>query len=216
MTAPLDDSLPKTPPIGHLFDELRKLFAEERHIWTAAVEGGMESITSAKHLVAALMLRSRDTTRGFVEHVNSHNRYCALALGRLQFDSAMSAHAMHLVDDVDGFVRHVLEGGEKRKFRSRGGKPLSDDLLHRSLSVKCEAEVSEALWHGCEFVHFSCEHLFSVFTRESLVNQNAKLIGFEDAVTWSEEDRAGVVVEFIAATHMLLEECRQGLARPPQ
>ena len=213
MTAPLQDSLPQIPPIGYLFDELRKLFAEERGLWNAAVEGGMESITSAKHLVAALMLRSRDTTRGFVEHVNAHNRYCALALGRLQFDSAMSAHAMHLVDDVDGFVRHMLEGGEKRKFHSRDGKPMSDDLLHRSLSERYEADVSEAYWHGCGFVHCSCEHLFSVFTPDGLANQNAKLIGFEDAVTWTEEGRAAVVVEFIAATHMLLEECRQGLAQ---
>jgi len=93
--------------------------------------------------------------------INDKNIHALAPLLRVQLDGLLRLHAFRIVEKPDDLVRHMIKGGELRKFNDKEGKSLTDRQLVNSL--KAELPWVESMYDTlCGWVHFSESHIFAV------------------------------------------------------
>ncbi len=159
------------------------------------------------HLIAAALQRSTALIEGFLLLVETGNRFAAVPLIRLQLDSAMRIHACSLVAAPQDFVRHILEGGEPRKFSQHDGRQLTDGFLHNQLTAKYPT-TSDLYRVTNGYIHLSNHHLFGIFDFDKLCDAELVIANGKYRSPWNEEHRKGDVISMLWATDVLTEECK--------
>lgn len=160
------------------------------------------------YLIAAALRRSEALLQGFFNLLDAGNRFAAVPLIRMQFDSAMRVHACSLIANKFNLVSHMLSGKPLKNFREAQKDALSDCNLHESLTKKYPfVSASYKVLSG--FVHLSDMHLCGIFDQRSASNEK-RLVCTDhyDLPPWSDEHRKDDAVVMWWATHVLTEECK--------
>ena len=153
---------PNSLPLSSFIEAFASFRDEHLEVLNRCSSGDHVPIDAVRHLVTAALRRSAAMVEGFLLLVKDKNRFAAIPLIRLQIDSAMRVHACGLVKDPSDFVKHVLEGGEPRKYRKDGNLDLSDKTLHTALTKKYPS-ITELYKDTNGYVHLSDQHLLSHF-----------------------------------------------------
>lgn len=159
------------------------------------------------HLIAAALWRSTALIEGFLLLVDTKNRFAAVPLIRLQLDSAMRIHACSRVANPQDFVRHMLEGGEPKKFSQHDGEQLSDSFLHKQLTEQYPT-TSDLYKDTNGYIHLSNHHLFGIFNFEKLRDGELIIADYKNLPPWNEEQRKEAIVSMLWATDVLTKECK--------
>src|SRR5690554_2764146 len=92
--------------------------------------------------------------------IEEENIHAFAPLLRVQLDGLLRLHAFRIVGSPDELARHVLGGGELRKFKDKEGNKLTD--RHLVISLKLELPWVESIYERlCGWVHFSESHIFA-------------------------------------------------------
>lgn len=134
--------------------------------------------------------------------------FCGVPIIRFQLDTAMSLFARNFVADVFGYAKHIAEGRERREYRDRRGRPLTDGYLHKELTKKHDL-VTELYRDSSGYAHFSTHHMHMVIDIDEF--QRTGNIVFKDieemTAGWDDEEVKGALVTFLWATEAILAEC---------
>jgi hypothetical protein len=170
-------------------------------------------VDAVRHLIAAALRRSGALIEGFLTLIDMRNRFCAIPLIRLQLDSAMRVHACASVTDATAFVKHVLEGGEPKKYKPRDYR-LQDKDLYESLTANYPY-TGDLYRETNGFIHLSIHHLFGFFDQRMLASGIIQFTDHDNSPQWDESDRNNTMVSMMWATHVLTEECRLLMKKYP-
>ena len=206
---------PNTMPLSSFIEAFASFRDDHLDALNQCTNGGHVPIDAVRHLVTAALRRSAAMVEGFLSLIDDKNRFAAIPLIRLQIDSAMRVHACGLVNDPSDFVKHVLEGGEPRKYRGSGKLDLTDKALHTALTKKYP-QTTELYQDTNGYIHLSNHHLFGVFDQEQLRAGTAIFTDHDLLPPWDEADRKGAMVSMLWATHVLTEECSVLLEQHPK
>ncbi len=182
---------------------------EHRQLLANCLPDGGFPENGKRLLVIAALRRSDSLLQAFVSLVDAQNRFSAIPLIRMQLDSAMRVHACSIVPDSDSFVKHVLKGGEPRKYPFK--PQLSDSYLH-GLLTHSYPHTTDLYRETNGYVHLSNHHLFGVFDWKGLQRGEFALTDTEALHSWPEELRKSDVVSMLWATEVLTEECKSLVA----
>ena len=206
---------PNSVPLSSFIDAFASFRDEQLKLLKRCTSGDNVPIDAVRHLVTAALRRSAAIVEGFLLLVDNVNRFAAIPLIRLQLDSAMRVHACGLVRNPTDFVKHVLEGGEPRKYPGDRIGDLSDKALHTALTAKYPS-TTELYQATNAYIHLSNHHLFGVFDREQLLSGSIIVTDHELLPPWDEADRKGDMVSMLWATLVLTEESSELLAKYPK
>jgi hypothetical protein len=188
-----------------------------RHIQCQVLDELMAHPDGQAHMMAgvlmALVQRSFSHIDGFVEMVRRKNRFCAIALLRLQVDNMLRLSAFDLVNDPDEVRDALLEDKPLSKIKGRDGRPLTDQNLKTELN-KTYPWIELVYNQASGFVHFSGSHIFATVRAEVVTPIEGKLttssLLFEirdPGPVWGDRDILQAVQIFKAATEGLVDLC---------
>jgi len=203
-----DTELPDLPKLSELAVMLSALSDELEERLERAINIGIENVNGEDHLVIATLRRALDNIRGIVAMADQKNLFCGMPIVRFQIDTAMTLFGRRLVADVNAYVLHMMKGQERRKYRDRDGKWMTDGYLHGKLTGEHE-HTSELYSHTSGFVHFSTHHLHRVLDLDhwGRTGELAFRSHHEIVAGWSQVEIRGALVGFIFASKIILSEC---------
>ena len=179
----------------------------EEHL-ERAIAIGTNNIHGEDHLVIAALDRALANIDGMLAMVDRKNMFCGMPIVRFQLDTAMTLFGRQLVADVDDYVRHMMEGKERRKYLNRKGKQMTDSYLHKKLTVTHE-HTSDLYWEASGFVHFSTHHLRRVLDLDLYKRTREVQFRSRDlsVAGWPDLEIRGALVQFVFASTIILDEC---------
>jgi hypothetical protein len=152
----------------------------------------------------AAINRSLHLIEGFATMVEIRNAYCALALVRLQIDTATRLFAISRVANPDDFICRVLDGEQVNRLHDRDGKPMTDNNLVGLLSQDGREWLKRVYETTSGYVHMSGHHLSMMTTldpeEEGAVYHH---IGPVDE-NWPAASMAEAIDGFVAITELIL------------
>lgn len=202
--------LPELPKLSELVAMLSAICDELEEHFERAIGIGIDNIDAEDHLIIAALRRALDNVQGMVAMIDQKNLFCGMPIVRFQIDTAMTMFGRHLVTEVDAYVAHMMEGHERRKYRDRDGKQMTDAYLHEKLTGEHE-HTSDLYSYSSGFVHFSNHHLHQVLDLDHWKRTGELRFRSHDEIRagWTEEERRGALVSFVFASQIILSECEQ-------
>ena len=199
---------PELPQLGELAGMLASLSTRFEEHLERAIAIGINNIHAEDHLVIAALRRALDNIQGMLAMVDQKNMFCGIPIVRFQIDTAMTLFGRRLVADVDGYVAHMMEGNERRKFKDQYNKPMTDSYLHKKLTVEYEY-ASDLYGEASGFVHFSTHHLHRVLDLDLYNRTGEATFRSHDEIVagWPDEEIRAALVQFMYASKIILAEC---------
>lgn len=108
--------------------------------------------------VFAAIKKTRSLSHAFCLLIREKNTLAAMALIRLQLDTALRISGLSLVDDLEDAGARLMNDESFRKLKSRDGQWLTDALLHENLD-KHYPGLSYAYKATSSYVHLSASHI---------------------------------------------------------
>jgi hypothetical protein len=154
-------------------------------------------------VAVAALNRAAGLLSGFVAMISSRNLVCAVAILRLQLDTALRLSALSLVDRPHALAEEVMKGTPLRKLRDRDGNPMTDTHLVTVFSK--QAPWIKDVYHlGCAYIHFGDTHVRHAFSAASEPGRASVRVGATDPDDFSESNYHEAIQGFAASLDFLL------------
>ena len=146
-------------------------------------------------IAAAAANRSLNLLSGFVAMVRARNLVCAIAILRLQLDTALRLGALSLVDDPHALAQQVVKGEQLRRLRDRKGIAMTDAHLVDVFSTEAPW-IREVYDLGCNYVHLSEAHVRHVFGPGRRPGMASVQVGASDPADFHESNYTEAISGF--------------------
>jgi hypothetical protein len=153
-------------------------------------------------IAAAAANRSLNLLSGFKAMIEARNLVCAVAILRLQLDTAMRFSALSLVDDPNSLAEQVLKGTPLRRVKDRNGAPMTDARLVEIFSLPAPW-IRDVYDLGCDYVHLSGAHVRHVFGPGKDPGKATLQVGASDPVDLDESNYTEAIFGFQASVDLL-------------
>jgi hypothetical protein len=202
------ERLPELPRLSELIETLAGLSNRFEGQLERAIAIGVSHINGEDHLVIAALRRALDNIQGMLAMVDQRNMFCGMPIVRFQIDTALTLFGRRLIADVDDYVTHMMMGNERRRYRDRENREMTDAYLHRKLTGDHE-HTSDLYSESSGFIHFSTHHLHRVLDLDHHQRTGGLAFRPHDEIVagWSDEEIRGALVQFLYASGIILSEC---------
>jgi hypothetical protein len=203
-----EEQMPELPRLSELIGTLAGLSNRFEGHLERAIAIGVNHIHGEDHLVIAALRRALDNIHGMMAMVDQRNIFCGMPIVRYQIDTALTLYGRRLVADIDDYVVYMMKGNERRKYRDREKRKMTDAYLHGKLTGEHE-HTSELYSESSGFIHFSTHHLHRVLDLDHYHRTGELAFRPHDEIVagWSDEERRGALVQFLYASDIILSEC---------
>jgi hypothetical protein len=154
-------------------------------------------------MAVAALNRAAGLLSGFVAMISSRNLVCAVAILRLQLDTALRLSALSLADRPHALAEEVMKGTPLRKLKDRDGTPMTDNHLVTVFS-KQAPWIEDVYNLGCAYVHFGNTHVGHAFSAASEPGRASVRVGATDPDDFSESNYHEAIRAFTASLDFLL------------
>jgi hypothetical protein len=216
-----EEQLPELPRLSELIGMLAGFSNRFEGQLERAIGISVNHINGEDHLVIAALRRALDNIQGMLEMVDQRNMSCGMPIVRYQIDTALTLYGRRLVADIDDYVTHIMIGNERRKYRDREDREMTDAYLHQKLTGEHE-HTSDLYSESSGFIHFSTHHLHRVLDLDHYQRTGELAFRPHDEIVagWSDEERRGALVQFLYASDIILSECdiweaKRGMSKRP-
>ncbi len=151
-------------PLVESLSELEK--REEAFISSGRKLLSMGNLYSFDLFCTAILNRSLNLVRGFIDLMNGNNFIAAAPLIRIHLDTLLRLYSFSLIDDnINQLISRIAKGESLRSFKGRNGLPFTDKNLVESISLHEQYNWVKPLYSKLNgFVHLSEMHILSCST----------------------------------------------------
>ncbi len=112
---------------------------------------------------AAIINRTLNLTRGFINQMRDENFISAAPLVRINLDSLLRLYGAFLVEyNIDEFALEVMKGKAFNSIKDKTGQFMKDHYLVDQLSKKTGYNWVKTVYKaGNEHIHFTAQHVFA-------------------------------------------------------
>jgi hypothetical protein len=113
------------------------------------------------HYCGAILNRTLNLNKGFINQLKDHNFIAAAPLVRLNLDSLLRLFAAFQVDySIDEFASKIIRGEAFSILEDKNGKLMKDHYLVKQLSAEKGYDWVKTIYKaGNEYVHFTSQHI---------------------------------------------------------
>lgn len=150
---------------GAPFDVVMAALLESERAFAKTVAAAYQSrlsLTHADFFALGVARRATANSSGFRAMVDHRNSLCALAIVRMQLDTALRLYAGFFAPDHREFCRRFMDGEQVNQMRADDGKRMSDGYL-RDRVAKRHTWMTDVYAQTSGFIHMSVRHVHAAF-----------------------------------------------------
>jgi hypothetical protein len=163
-------------------------------------------------LIQVAINRAYSNNAGFILLMENELLSCAIALSRMQFDSAMRLNALSLVDDANDLAGKILRDERINTEKDRDGHFLQDRYLAEQLQ-QSEGTNLDNYKYSCGIIHLSGIYLDGM--QGDLLNTEGKneIVFGRDLMHYTNNDRINMMYSMNVHSFLVLKFCIHWIQR---